>query len=70
MTELEKAWDLLNQMNGAYVSLTDWHKATKYAKADLKRKAQIVVSEVLKAIDGDSYARQYWYDVRDIIETL
>jgi hypothetical protein len=70
MNPEEKAWDLLKQMNGQYITLTDWQKAGHYAKTDLKRKAYIVVREVINALNSDPYQKQYWYDVRDIIDTL
>lgn len=48
MTPKEKAIYIINQINGQPITIEEWDKASDYAKNDLKRKAKIVVYEVLK----------------------
>lgn len=48
MTPKEKAIYIINQINGHPITIEEWDKASDYAKNDLKRKAKIVVYEVLK----------------------
>lgn len=47
MTPKEKAIEIINKINGQPISVEEWNKASEYAKNDLKRKALIVVNEVL-----------------------
>lgn len=41
------AQNLLNRMNGQVVTKEEWEKCSDYARADLKRKAMIVVKEMM-----------------------
>ena len=58
MKAYEKAWDLLEKINGQPIDVETWEKASDYAKKDLKRKAFIVIDEVIGTemlIDEDTY---------------
>ncbi len=47
MTPKEKAIELLSKINNGEITDEIWENASAYAKSDLKRKALIVVSEVI-----------------------
>lgn len=47
MKAYQKAWDLLEKINGQPIDAETWEKASYYAKKDLKRKANIVIDEVI-----------------------
>jgi hypothetical protein len=74
----KKAWDLLSRINGQEIDNEMWSKASKYAKDDLKRKAKIVVSEIINTdmlIDEDVYVETksylgYWLKVSLTIDLL
>jgi hypothetical protein len=69
----EKAKELVEKMNNMPITIEEWNKASDYAKSDLKRKALIVVEEILNArpldpnhVDWDDCgaAHQYWYEAQ------
>lgn len=74
MIPLEKALDIMSKINGQTLTLKMWQEASDYAKKDLKRKAFIVVDEVINALRNTVYHKQetynYWVTVRLEIETL
>jgi hypothetical protein len=78
MKVYEKAWDLLSKINGQEISDEMWSRASDYAKKDLKRKANIVIDEVIGTemlIDEDTYVEKksylaYWQEVRDLLNAL
>jgi hypothetical protein len=78
MKASEKAWDLLSKINGQEISDEMWSKASDYAKKDLKRKANIVIDEVIGTemlIDEDTYVETtsylaYWLEVRGLLNAL
>jgi hypothetical protein len=49
MTPKEKAIELLDKMNNMPITIEEWNKASDYAKNNLKRKALIVVDEILRS---------------------
>ena len=78
MRAYEKAWDLLSKINGQEIDNEMWDKASDYAKKDLKRKANIVIDEVIGTemlIDEDTYVEKksyliYWLEVRGFLNNL
>jgi hypothetical protein len=78
MKAYEKAWDLLSKINGQVIDDEMWNKASDYAKKDLKRKANIVIDEVIGTemlIDEDTYVETksylaYWQEVRGLLNAL
>jgi hypothetical protein len=78
MRAYEKAWDLLSKINGQEIDNEMWDKASDYAKKDLKRKANIVIDEVIGTemlIDEDTYVEKksylmYWLEVRGFLKNL
>ena len=74
MIPLEKALDIMSKINGQTLTLKMWKEASDYAKKDLKRKAFIVVDEVIEVLRNTVYYKQetynYWITVRLEIETL
>jgi hypothetical protein len=78
MKAYEKAWDLLSKINGQAIDDKMWNKASDYAKKDLKRKANIVIDEVIGTemlIDEHTYVETkthlaYWLEVRGILNNL
>jgi len=69
MNPNEKALELLNKMNGQYITLSDWHACSDYAKAELKRKALVVVDEVMSNV-FKSDLLSYWVDVKAAIQSI
>jgi hypothetical protein len=68
MTPKEKAKELLDKMNNMPITIEEWNKASDYAKNNLKRKALIVVDEL---IEHCNYANKwYWQEVKQEIEKL
>jgi len=60
MTPKEKAIELLDKMNNMPITIDEWDKASEYAKTDLKRKALIVVEEILKCrLDTDTSSNKH-----------
>jgi len=76
MTPKEEAVELLAKMNNAPIDIIEWYKASDYAKNELKRKALIVVDEVISAIDvgyedWKSLSKiNFWQQVKTEIEKL
>lgn len=78
MKAYQKAWDLLEKINGQPIDAETWEKASDYAKKDLKRKANIVIDEVIGTemlIDEDTYVETksylaYWQEVRGFLNAL
>ncbi len=78
MKAYEKAWDLLEKINGKPIDAKTWEKGSDYAKKDLKRKANIVIDEVIETemlIDKDNYVETksylaYWLEVRGLLNAL
>lgn len=78
MKAYQKAWDLLEKINGQPIDEETWEKASDYAKKDLKRKANIVIDEVIGTemlIDEDTYVETksylaYWQEVRGLLNAL
>jgi hypothetical protein len=80
MKAYEKVWDLLSKINGQVIDDEMWNKASDYAKKDLKRKANIVIDEVIvigteMLIDEDNYVETksylaYWQEVRGLLNAL
>lgn len=78
MKAYQKAWDLLEKINGHPIDDETWEKASDYAKKDLKRKANIVIDEVIGTgmlIDEDTYVETktylaYWQEVRGLLNAL
>jgi len=78
MKAYEKAWDLLSKINGQVIDDEIWNDASDYAKKDLKRKANIVIDEVIDTemlIDEDTYVETksylaYWQEVRGLLNAL
>ena len=50
MTHLEKAKDVLEKVNNGKISKTLWDNCSDYAKKDLKRKAFLIIDEVISAL--------------------
>ena len=72
-TPKEKAINLIDKMNNQSITIQEWQRASDYAKNDLKRKALIVVDEILRVIDRDNnYQNVYAYflEVKKEIEKL
>lgn len=78
MKPYEKAWDILNKLNNKEITVSEWYNASDFAKDDLKRKALIVVDEVINTdmlIDEEEYVETpsyliYWQMVREILIDL
>jgi|JFJP01.1.fsa_nt_gi hypothetical protein len=78
MKAYEKAWKLLEKINGQPIDKETWEKASDYAKKDLKRKVNIIIDEVIGTdmlIDEDSYVETeaylaYWQDVRSSLNDI
>ena len=74
MTPSQRALDIMSKINGQTLTLKIWNEASHYAKKDLKRKAFIVVDEVIEVLRNTVYYKQetynYWITVRLEIETL
>ena len=76
MTYKEKATEILEKINNSKISKEDWEKASDYAKSDLKRKALIVVDEIIYFMDSFDididYPHQFkwWKQVRDEIDAF
>jgi hypothetical protein len=78
MKPYEKAWDLLSKINGQEIDTEMWENASDYARRDLKRKANIVIDEVIGTemlIDEDTYVEKksylaYWQEVRGLLNAL
>jgi len=79
MTPKEKAVELVAKMNNAPINIIEWYKASDYAKNELKRKALIVVDEILqydiRAKCESQFVIQerieeYWKQVKTEIEKL
>ena len=74
MIPLEKALDIMSKINGQTLTLKTWQEATCFSKKDLKRKAFIVVDEVIDVLRNTVYYKQetynYWITVRLEIEKL
>ena len=78
MKAYQKAWDLLEKINGQPIDSETWEKASDYAKKDLKRKANIVIDEVIDTemlIDESTYVESksylaYWQEVRGLLNAL
>ena len=84
MTPKEKAIFILNRINGAKITVTEWVSASDYAKSDLKRKANVVVDEIIEAlkittghcdlrrIDANEVVKdfQFWKEVKQEIERI
>lgn len=49
MTAKEKATDILEKVNNGKISKALWDNCSDYAKEDLKRKAYLIVNEVISA---------------------
>ena len=58
-TPKEKVIDLLSKINNEEITPEIWNEYSEYAKKDLKRKAYIVVSEILDSIPSRVYWRTY-----------
>lgn len=78
MKAYQKAWDLLEKINGQPIDKETWEKASDYAKKDLKRKANIIIDEVigtemlideLTYVENKSY-KAYWEEVRGLLNTI
>ena len=52
MTEKEKAWDLIETMNGQKIKSEIWNNVSEYTKQDLKRKVSIVIYEVIENLEN------------------
>ncbi len=50
MTAKEKATDILEKINNGKISKALWDNCSDYAKTDLKRKAFLIVDEVVSAL--------------------
>jgi uncharacterized membrane-anchored protein YjiN (DUF445 family) len=50
MTHLEKAKEILEKVNNGKISKALWENCSNYAKTDLKRKAFLIVDEVVSAL--------------------
>lgn len=50
MTPKEKARDILEKVNNGKISKALWDNCSDYAKTDLKRKAMIIVAEIISAL--------------------
>lgn len=80
MTPKEKAIYILSDINNQPITLSEWVNASLYAKSDLKRKALIVVIEVINQLNDDGLYIQgetnideiikYWQEVKQEIEKL
>lgn len=78
MKAYQKAWDLLEKINGQPIDKETWEKASDYAKKDLKRKANIIIDEVigtemlideLTYVENKSY-KAYWEEVRGLLNAI
>jgi len=72
-----KAVELLEKINNGKITKELWDNCSEYARNDLKRKAIIlideVVSEILEFDNTDGYAQSrldYWQQVKTEIEKL
>ena len=52
MTPKEKSIYILEKMNNGKISKALWDNCSDYARRDLKRKAMIVIAEIIKQFDG------------------
>jgi hypothetical protein len=75
----QKAWDILSKINNQEIDSEMWSKASDYAKKDLKRKAIIVVDEIVSELrsvefnydlDFSKNLFYYWKGVKDAIESF
>lgn len=78
MKAYQKAWNLLEKINGQPIDIETWEKASDYAKKDLKRKANIIIDEVigtemlideLTYVENKSY-KSYWEEVRGLLNAI
>ena len=58
LTPKEKAIELIEKINNKPITVAEWEMASDYAKNDLKRKALIVVNEILEATKEKVYNTQ------------
>ena len=75
MPPKEKAIELIDKMNNQSITIQEWEKASDYAKKDLKRKALIVIDEIIKELleCGEVWMKsriKYWQEVKQEIELL
>ena len=66
MNEKEKALDILQKINNGKISKALWVNCSDYAKKDLKRKAFIVIDEILQ--DYKSYRVKFWLTLEHALE--
>jgi hypothetical protein len=75
----QKAWDILSKINNQEIDSEMWLKASDYVKKDLKRKAIIVVDEIVSELrnvefdydlDFNQNLFHYWKGVKDAIESF
>ena len=79
MTEKEKAWDLIETMNGQKIKSEIWNNVSEYTKQDLKRKVSIVIYEVIENLENlcvshlgtyENPKIHYWKKVKEELEQL
>lgn len=76
MTHKQKAREILEKVNNGKISKKLWDNCSDYAKNDLKRKATIVVDEIIYFMDSYdidiSHKHQFdwWKKVRIEIEAF
>jgi len=74
MTTKKKAKQLLEKMNNAPISESEWDNCSEYARNDLKRKAIIVCDEILSlALSNDSASistYKFYLDVKIELKIL
>ncbi len=71
-----KAWDILSKINGEKIDPEAWSNASDYAKKDLKRKALVVIDEIVSELRSVEFNYDlnfttdlfvYWKSVKDAI---
>ena len=76
MEQNKKAWEILSKINNGEITTEMWSNGSDYAKKDLKRKALIVVYEVISELhsvelnhdlDLSTNLIPYWNGVKDAI---
>jgi hypothetical protein len=77
MTPKEKAVELLEKINNGKITKEQWDNCSEYARNDLKRKAIIVIDEVVSVVsefdNTDGYAQSrldYYHQIKTEIEKL
>jgi hypothetical protein len=69
----QKAWELLEKINNHPITIDEWKGCSEYARQALKRKAYVVVDEVISACEYnhvESWNTNWWNQVKEELKKL